>query len=442
MRSEDTAVAPGPEHGPEGTESVPDGTESVPGTPGAGFGYRRLLLTPGAARFILPAFVGRLPLAMHAMGTVLFIQARTGSYAVGGGVAACGAISEAVCAPAVGRALDQHGQARVLLLGVCGHLLGVAGLLSAVWSGAPRPTWFAAAVVAGASLPPVGSCARARWSRLLAGSALLPTAFALEAALDELVFILGPTFATALVAVVAPYSALLVSASLLVVGALGLALQRGTDPGPHPPSAAPRQRILRLPAVRVLMAIVFAIGVGFGGFDVSMVAFARERNLAAFGGLLLGLFASGSAASGLISGARAGRRAPRERLLRAAMLLPVGFALPLAGVTIAAMVPLAILAGATAAPTMISANATMERLVDARSRTEGFAWLIMAIASGVAVGSPLAGELIDSGGARRGLVVPAAAGLAAGLAALLGRHRLQPPSPGLRPQPPPPPAAQ
>ncbi|MCK9875976.1 MFS transporter [Frankia sp. Ag45/Mut15] len=386
--------------------------------------YRRTLATPGARRFLPAAFIGRLPLAMHTMGTVLFVQNRTGSYAIGGGVAACGAIAEAMCAPVIGRALDRYGQARILVLGVCGHLLGVAALLTAVWSDAPRPTWFAAAVLAGACLPPVGSCARARWSRLLAGSTLLPTAFALEAALDELVFILGPTLATALVVMVAPASALVVSASLLVVGALSLAVQRGTDPGPHGADTARQRRIVRLPAVRALMAITFAIGVGFGGFDVSIVAFAREQDLAAFGGLLLGLFAAGSAVSGLVSGARAQARPPRDRLLRAVRLLAVGFTLPLAGVTVAAMVPLAILAGATAAPTLISANAFMERLVEARSRTEGFAWLVMALAGGVAVGSPVAGQLIDSGGARLGFVVPATAGLLAGLAALLGRHSL------------------
>ncbi|MCM3886573.1 MFS transporter [Frankia sp. R82] len=410
--------------GPAPAEDPTDTDADTDADGGASSRYRRTLATPGASRFLPAAFVGRLPLAMHAMGTVLFVQDRTGSYAVGGGVAACGAISEAMCAPAIGRALDRYGQARILVLGVCGHLVGVAGLLTAVWSDAPRPTWFAMAVVAGACLPPVGSCARARWSRLLTGSTLLSTAFALEAALDELVFILGPTLATALVATVAPASALLASATLLVVGALSLAVQRSTDPGPRRGDETRPQRIARLPAVRALMAIVFAIGVGFGGFDVSIVAFAREQGLAAFGGLLLALFASGSAVSGLVSGARVQRRPPRDRLLRAVALLAVGFTLPLAGVTVAAMVPLAVLSGATAAPTLISANALMARLVDARSRTEGFAWLTMAIAGGAAVGSPLAGQLIDSGGARLGFVVPAVAGLCAGLAALLGRHNL------------------
>ncbi|SNQ50863.1 Arabinose efflux permease family protein [Frankia canadensis] len=392
--------------------------------------YRRTLATPGVRRFIPASIVGRLPLSMHALGTVLFVQDRSGSYALGGAVAAATAISEAVCAPGVGRLLDRRGQAPVLLVALVGHLLGVAALLVAVWAGLPRPLWFAAAAIAGACLPPVGSCARARWSMLLAGSPLLPSAFALEAAIDELVFVVGPTLVTALVTLVAPAGGLIASTMLLMIGAAGLAAQRDTDPGPRPPAASPPVRIMRQPAARVLVAIVFAIGVGFGGVDVSMVAFAREQGLAAVGGLLLGLFATGSGVAGLLHGARASHRPPRARLLRAVALLAAGFALPLAGVTVWAMIPLAVLAGATAAPTMISANATMERLVPPRSRTEGFAWLTMAVASGVALGAPVAGHLVDGGGARLGFLVPAAAGLLAGLAALCGRRCLPNTTPG------------
>ncbi|WP_261557980.1 MFS transporter [Frankia tisae] len=397
------------------------------GAPAPGAGghvYRRTLATPGAAGFMVPAFVGRLPIAMHALGTVLVVQDRAGSYAVGGAVAAAGAFSEAVCVPRVGRALDRFGQTRVLLAGLTGHLLGVAALLAVVRAGAPRPLWFLAAAVAGGCLPPVGTCVRARWSALLTGSALLPAALALEAAIDELVFILGPTLVTVLVTLVDPAAGLLASAVLLGIGALGLALQHGTDPGPRSASAAPPERIMRRPDTRTLVAIVFAIGIGFGGIDVAMVAFAREEGLAAVGGLLLGMFAAGSGISGLISGARRPDRPLRARLLRSVALLTVGFALPLAGVGVAAMIPLAVLAGATVAPTMINSNAMMERIVPPQARTEGFAWLTMAAVGGLAVGSPLAGRLTDAGGARLGYVVPAGAGLLAGLTALLRRQHL------------------
>ncbi len=403
---------------------VPASGSEAPAPGAVGSVYRRTLATPGATRFIGPAFVGRLPIAMHALGTVLFVQDRSGSYAVGGAVAAAGALSEAVCVPRVGRALDRFGQARVLLAGLAGHLLGVAALLATVWAGTPRPLWFLAAMVAGGCLPPVGTCVRARWSALLGGGALLPAALALEAAIDELVFILGPTLVTALVALVDPAAGLLASAVLLGVGAMGLALQHGTDPGPRPASAAPPERIMRRPDTRTLVAIVFAIGIGFGGIDVAMVAFAREQGLAAIGGLLLGMFAAGSGISGLITGARTHDRPLRARLLRSIALLTVGLALPLAGVGVAAMIPLSVLAGATVAPTMIDANAMMERIVPPHARTEGFAWLTMAVVGGLAVGSPLAGRLIDTGGARLGYLVPAGAGLLAGLTALLGRRYL------------------
>lgn len=403
----------------------PAGVAGPPGTPGtSGNVYRRVLATPGAHRFVPAGFVGRLPIAMTALGTVLFIQDDTGSYAVGGGVAAAGAVGEAVLAPRWGRALDRFGQARVLLVCLVGHLTGLVALIAAVWAGAPRPVWFAAAMIVGGFLPPVGACVRARWSHRLTGAPLLPTAFALESAIDELVFILGPTLVTSLVVAVAPAAGLIASGILLVVGTLALAGQRSTDPGPRPGAPPAAARMLRRPATRALIVVFVAVGIGFGGVDVAMVAFAREEGLAGAGGLLLGLFAAGSGTAGLIYGARAHHRPLRSRFLFSAGCMTAGLALPLAGVTVAAMAPLAILAGATVAPTLINGNALMERLMPAEARTEGFAWLTMAVVSGAALGSPVAGQLIDSGGARLGLTVPAGAGLLIGLAAVMSRGHL------------------
>ncbi|OHV36974.1 MULTISPECIES: MFS transporter [Pseudofrankia] len=387
--------------------------------------YRQAFATPGAARFVPAAFVGRLPISMVGIGIVLYVQHVTGSYGVGGTVVAAGTIGEAVLAARLGRALDRFGQARVLLWCLAGHLVGLVGLLLSVGLGAPRPLWYVAGALTGGLFPPLGACVRTRWSHRLGGSRLLGTAFALEAALDEVIFICGPVLVTWLVTGVTPASGLAVSGVLVTVGTLALAAQRGSDPGPRPSAAGlPRPRVFRDPAVRALLLVTFSVGVSFGGVDLSSVAYGRAAGLGALSGFTLALFAFGSGLSSLLYGARASASGPTRRFLVAAALMSVAMWLPLAAPNPAVLLPLLVLAGATASPTLISANALMERLMPPEARTEGFAWLQVALVAGISAGAPLAGALIDRHGPRAGFAVVAGAGVMIGLAVLSARRAL------------------
>ncbi|MBX6390453.1 MAG: MFS transporter [Frankia sp.] len=387
--------------------------------------YQRALTTPGARRFVLAGFVGRLPISMAGLGVVLYVQHTTGSYGTGGSVAAVGTLAEALLATRLGRALDRFGQARVLVPCVAGHLLGLAGLLAAVQTGAPRPLWYAAAALLGGLLPPVGGCVRARWSASLDDADVLRAAFALEAALDEAVFILGPIVATVLATAVAPSAGLLAAGALAALGAGALAAQRATDPGPHPPvRGAARVRVLRSPAPRALVLVHVAIGLAFGAVDLSAVAFARDEGFGALSGVMLGLYACGSGVSGLLFGARSSTLGPARRFLRCAAVMSAALWLPLAAPNAIAAVPLMLLAGASTAPTLISSNALMERLMPAGARTEGFAWLQMAVVTGIAAGAPLAGAVIDGHGGRMGFIVAGVAGVLVALGVAASRRAL------------------
>ena len=77
--------------------------------------YLQVLRTPHALPMVLAAFIGRLPLSMVGLGCVLLVAAETGSYGLGGAVAAAGAVTTALAGPVLGRLADSHGQRRVLL---------------------------------------------------------------------------------------------------------------------------------------------------------------------------------------------------------------------------------------------------------------------------------------------------------------------------------------
>ena len=100
-------------------------------------------------------------------------------------------------APLLGRMIDRLGPRPVL--SVCGVLYPAAliVLTMLVLSGA-HPAWLGAmALVAGASLPPVSSCVRALYPRMVNEPALLQTAYSVDSAVVELVFTCGPALVAA-----------------------------------------------------------------------------------------------------------------------------------------------------------------------------------------------------------------------------------------------------
>ena len=146
--------------------------------------YLQVLRTPHALPMVLAAFIGRLPLSMVGLGCVLLVASETGSYGLGGAVAAAGAVTTALAGPVIGRLADSRGQRRVLLPVLLIFVVSGLAFLAAVKQDWPVWTVFLSAGVSGACIPPVSSMIRVRWTHLLRGSARLPTALAMESVVD------------------------------------------------------------------------------------------------------------------------------------------------------------------------------------------------------------------------------------------------------------------
>src|SRR5215472_19077864 len=138
--------------------------------------YAEIFQIPGSWRFSTAAIIGRMPMSMFGLGTVLLISAVTGKYGVAGAVAAVGSFGYAFTSPRIARLVDSHGQRRILL-----PLLGVFAAATAaliVTVEFQMPTWafFVPGAIAGAAMPSLGTLVRARWSVLLAGTPRLHAA--------------------------------------------------------------------------------------------------------------------------------------------------------------------------------------------------------------------------------------------------------------------------
>ena len=149
--------------------------------------YLQVLRTPHALPMVLAAFVGRLPLSMVGLGCVLLVASETGSYGLGGAIAAVGAVTTALAGPVIGRLADTRGQRRVLLPVLLIFVVSGVAFLVALKDGWPLWTVFLAAGVSGACIPPVSSMIRVRWTHLLRGSHRLPTVARVKAVTTPLV---------------------------------------------------------------------------------------------------------------------------------------------------------------------------------------------------------------------------------------------------------------
>src|SRR5579875_3163859 len=140
-------------------DSAADDGDPAPGSGQAGRPHRRRagataaavcrgLPHPGAWRFSMAGVIGRLPMSMFGLGTVLLISAVTGGYGVAGTVSAVGSLGYAFCSPQVARLGDSRGQRRVLLPVVAVFGASTAALIAAVQAHAPTWVFFVPGAVA------------------------------------------------------------------------------------------------------------------------------------------------------------------------------------------------------------------------------------------------------------------------------------------------------
>lgn len=385
--------------------------------------YREVLSDRRAVAFSLAGFVARLPMSMTGIGIVLLVSLTTGSFGLAGLLTAAGTVTGAVVAPLWGRATDRVGQARVLLIAVVINTLSVALLVTAVELAWPLAVSLVAAIGVGAGFTLAGSAVRARWTLRLNGSPLLNTAFALEAMLDEVVFIVGPVLVTFLATAIHPALGVSVSAVIGLIGAIALAVQRSSQPPIRPTSREGHAESSRLPW-RVLLPVAIAsaaLGMVFGGMEVNVVAFAKEAGVLGYAGLILMAWAFGSLVAGAVSGAITWRASPAKRFRVGASLLALSLLpLPFVGHPVV-LALLLTLSGIAIAPTLIASVAVTQSSVDQNRLTEALAWISTGMAAGVAIGAAAVGHVIDSLGAQAGFVAVAIAGLLLTLSVLFVR---------------------
>ncbi|GGO74338.1 MFS transporter [Nocardioides deserti] len=365
--------------------------------------YRRLLAIAGPT-YVVVAFLGRLPLAMSQLGTLLLVSTATDSYGLGGLSAGALAVANALGAPVAGAVADRTGQRPVVLVQSLLGAAGLATLVAVVHADATAALVVTTAALTGLVLPQVGPLARVRWRPLTHGTGphqrrLVDAAFSYEGAADEASFAIGPALVGVAVALVSPGGALLLAAGLLAVFGTAFAL----DPSARLTrrnGSAPLATGPLVTAVFLVLALAqVSIGMLFGATQTGATVLANDAGRPGMAGLVHATLGVGSAVAGIATAYLPERIGHERRALAAAGTLLV-LSLPLLLVdSLTGAFLTVLLLGFAVAPYMIAVFSLAERVVPPARVGAAMTTLASATGLGYALGSSVAGRLADGSGA-------------------------------------------
>ncbi|WP_263119488.1 MFS transporter [Cellulomonas fimi] len=377
--------------------------------------YSRLFALTGPL-YVLVAFLGRLPMAMAQVGTLMLVFRATGSNEVGGVAAGALAVANAIGAPIAGMLCDRHGQRIVVLVQSLAGTAGLIGLVLLAHHGAPNPAMIAMSAALGAVLPQVGPLARVRWRPLAARSGsdqrrLVDAAFSYEGAADEASFALGPALVGIAAVLVSPAGALITAAALLAVFGTAFALHptaRLTGPAVHAANTIPARttgtdhrpvdgRFLTA-GLLVLILAQWSVGVLFGATQTGTNALADSVGKAGVTGLVHAMLGVSSALAGVATAFIPARVPQRRRMLAAGVAL-IALSWPLLLVdSLGPLIGAVAVLGFAIAPFMISVYSQAEHSVPPARSALAMTLLAGATSIGYACGAGVAGSLADSSG--------------------------------------------
>ena len=387
--------------------------------------YAALFSFPGSRRLVVTSLASRLLGATFQIPLFLLAQTATGSYLIAALVSGADAATAAAAAPLRGRLIDRIGTRRGLppLIAIQAGALAAQPLAAGAGAGWLMVTLAAAA---GVSTPPLLTCMRLEWQhRLPAGDIRLPRAYAFESVAQVALFVVGPLVAGIGIASVGSGGTVAVIGGLTLLAGMAFAAQ-ATDVSVATTSRA-RVRLARLSGLRTLVFATVLADAALGVVDIAVPSFAHQHDVGALAGPLLAAFAAGSVIGGAVYGAGRLIRPPAQRL----SALMGAAAVLLAPLALAGSVPLLavllVLAGLPCAAQWATASAMLDDLAPSHAQAEAFTWLVMANGAGIALGSALAGFIIERSSVATGFLTGSVCAALAAAIVVARRRTLLPP---------------
>lgn len=357
--------------------------------PSRAVGYAAVLRHHGAPRVFAAATLARLSYGMVSLTLLLAVSEVTDSYAVAGTCVGAYAFA-GLLMPLKSRLVDRHGQ-RAVLLPLLSATFAVSLLAVAVVAGAgvrAGTPYLLLCATAGFGAPPLGPAMRALWAVLAPEPAARQRAYSLDAVVEDLVFTVGPLAVAVLALAASAPVATAVTGALNLGGTLAMvgspAARRHGVPAD---SASGRRRRgpLRHRGVAPLVALMTVAGLGGGPLELALVARTQDIGRPASAGALIAALSAGGALGGLAWGRFGSSRRVRAALAATLLACTATTAATAPVESVVALGCLTFLAGAAAAPLLITAYLAVDNLVPPDQRREASTWVGTASNLGVAL---------------------------------------------------------
>ncbi|MFF8816528.1 MFS transporter [Leucobacter sp. NPDC015123] len=377
--------------------------------------YRELARNEGVFRILFSQLTARFPFGMLSIIVLLHMQEQFGEYTAAGIVLATQSIGQAISGPLSSRLMGRFGMRRVLWVTsvLCSGFIVLIAFVHL-----PLAVTALISFSIGLTTPPITPAVRTLYPRLVPGKQI-SALFSLDAAAQELIWVLGPVIAVFVAAQFGTAVGLSVAAAFMLFGGAWFIMSRPVGVVKIPPSKASLGAVLKRPTVIIATVIGFFFVASFAAIEAGVVrAFAPAAeggHSSIESGIVLAVFAGGSLVGGLIIGHRPLR--PWSLAIRIGVVL-IGTAACLVSLNIWWLSIVLFVGGLGTAPTFAGISSMIGSTVKFSETAEAFGWIGTGQLVGVATGSAIAGVAIDAMGAQGAIIVSTGLILVAGVVAL------------------------
>lgn len=348
--------------------------------------------------------VARFPNGMLSLAFLLHIEHIYNSYGAAGLVLAATSIGQAVAGPLTSRWMGMWGMRKVISLTiiVCALSVGTIALAPSL----PLPIYMALGLVSGLSTPPIQPAVRTIYPKMV-NSRQLSVLFSLDASAQEVIWVAGPVMATFAASQLSTVWAILLALGFMIGGGIWFIASPEVGQVLIPRSRRRLGAVLTKPPVLLATVTGFLLIGACAAIEAGVVSSFSTGSPKA--GLVLAIFAIGSLIGGLAFGHQPiGPWALARRLFA----IFVGMALAAAWMNFWWLAATLLLAGLGIAPALAVMFAIVSSSVRFSETAEAYGWIGTGQLIGAALGSALAGFLIDR------FQAPGAFWVAAGFAAV------------------------
>lgn len=352
--------------------------------------YISLLKTPGVGRIIAAQLTARFPGGMLSLAYLLHVERVHDSYGAAGLVLAATSIGQAIAGPLTSRWMGVWGMRRVLTLTL---VVCAASIFSIALIPMSVPVYMIVGFIGGLSMPPIQPAVRTIYPKMVNSRQLTPL-FSLDASAQEIIWVVGPVITTFVATQVSTQSAIILAGAFLVGGGIWFISSPELGWVRIPRSKRSFGTVLKRPPVLLATITGFLLVGACAAVEAGVVATFGHGGPEA--GLVLAIFSVGSLAGGLALGhVPIGPWALARRML----IVFVGMAVAMIWLDFWWLSFALLIAGIGIAPALAVIFAVVSSSVKFSDTAEAYGWVGTGQLIGAAIGSAIAGFLIDSNGA-------------------------------------------